>query len=61
MSAWFLQRADRMAWTLAAGAIIVPLVVFAQSGGSAYPTRTVRLVVAYAAGGSNDMVARSLA
>jgi len=34
--------------------------ICAQAG-AAYPARTVRLVVAYAAGGSNDIVARALA
>jgi tripartite-type tricarboxylate transporter receptor subunit TctC len=40
-------------------ASVVPSQVRAQV--TAYPVRTVRLVVAYAAGGSNDIVARALA
>jgi len=41
--------------------LVCPTVLQAQEPVSAYPSRTVRLIVPYPAGGSNDIVARMMA
>lgn len=51
--------ARRMAWAIAAGAALAGGTVCAQS--EAWPNRPIRLVVPFAAGGSLDAVARTMA
>ena len=40
--------------------MMVPITVIGQDKADAFPTKPVRLIVPYAAGGSNDIVARVL-
>ena len=51
------------AWiaVLMVGLIVVPSGVFAQSSGSTFPDRTVRIIVPFAAGGGVDILTRMVA
>jgi tripartite-type tricarboxylate transporter receptor subunit TctC len=53
-----MRTTRALAATLVAAAINA--VIVAQAWSQAYPTRTIQLIVAYAAGGTGDIVARSI-
>src|SRR5262249_51236552 len=46
---------------LSAGLIAAAITVVSGESGSAYPDRPIQVIVAYAAGGTGDIVARSVA
>ncbi len=48
---------SRLLWCIAVGAVCAPG-AHAQSGGTGYPEKPIRMVVPFAAGGALDMVGR---